>query len=257
MKPWESALNKFLEKWKNKTYVEGAILTGSHVTNHQSKYSDLDIYIILSPKVKWRERGNERVEGYLMEYFANPPQQIKSYFKEDFKDRRNITATMFVTSRILFDKTGIVNKLRKEASRYVNKKFKKMDKVQIEISKYIVWDDLDNLKDIYDQKAQNFNLVYYSALKRILDTYSSFLQIEIPSQQKILKYLENKEFRERYGFRELTDRTFSALFVKCLEEKDEKQKMKTIEKISGHVLNKMGGFNIDKWKIRSKLKISK
>ncbi len=69
-------LNKFLENWKRKTYVEGAFLTGSAVTSYFSKYSDLDVYIVLSPRVRWRERGDVVIDGALIEYFANPVEQI-------------------------------------------------------------------------------------------------------------------------------------------------------------------------------------
>ncbi len=61
------------------------MLSGSRVTSFASKYSDIDVYIILSDDVEWRERGNKMIDGCLIEYFANPIKQIKSYFKEEFE----------------------------------------------------------------------------------------------------------------------------------------------------------------------------
>ena len=104
---WKTVLNKFLEKWKRKGYVEGAILTGSRVTSYFSKYSDIDVYIVLSEKIKWRERGNRIFDGFLIEYFANPPYQIRKYFVEEFKQNKYTTARMFVMGKILFDKKRV------------------------------------------------------------------------------------------------------------------------------------------------------
>jgi len=70
---WQLALEKFLKEWKEKDFVEGALLTGSYAIGMETKYSDVDVYIILSDSVEWRERGNKVIDGVLIEYFANPP----------------------------------------------------------------------------------------------------------------------------------------------------------------------------------------
>ncbi|ADT84055.1 nucleotidyltransferase domain-containing protein [Thermococcus barophilus] len=68
---WQSALNKFLKDWKDKDFVEAALLTGNHAVGVQTKYSDVDVYIVLSDKVDWRKRGIV-IDGVLIEYLANP-----------------------------------------------------------------------------------------------------------------------------------------------------------------------------------------
>ena len=73
MEPWERALTVFLEEWKNREDVIGAIVCGSYVTGNPSLHSDIDVHIILSDKVNWRTRGNVVVNNYLIEYFVNPP----------------------------------------------------------------------------------------------------------------------------------------------------------------------------------------
>ncbi|WP_240924214.1 nucleotidyltransferase domain-containing protein [Thermococcus sp. 21S7] len=62
MGDWKQALEKFLDPWKEKDFVEAAILTGSYALGLQTQRSDVDVYIILSDDVDWREKG-ERPRG--------------------------------------------------------------------------------------------------------------------------------------------------------------------------------------------------
>ena len=126
---WQSALNKFLKDWKDKDFVEAALLTGSYVVGLQTKYSDVDVYIILSDTVEWRERGNKAIDGVLIEYFANPSRQIKHYFEKEFKQNKRSTTRIITIGKVLFDKTGIAEELKKEALKYMKKPFEKPNEV--------------------------------------------------------------------------------------------------------------------------------
>ena len=255
MEDLSKLLEKFLMEWKTKKYVMGAILTGSRVTTQFSENSDIDVYIVLSPDVKWRERGNIMVDGMLIEYFANPPNQIRAYLKDEFEKNRFTTARMFAMGKILFDKEGYVKQLKKEAINFMKKKFKKPNKNEIELAKYCLWDNLDNLKDLYQQNSENFDFLYYLALNGILETYSKFLRVEIPPRSKILLYFENEKFRREYKFKEFPDKTFSEIFTSCLKCKKRKEKMELVEKLTNHVFERMHTFNIDGWRLRSRTTI--
>ena len=50
------------------------------------KNSDIDIHVILNPECDYRERGNLWIKGIEIEYFKNPPVQIKSYFQKEKKN---------------------------------------------------------------------------------------------------------------------------------------------------------------------------
>ena len=221
---WKKALNKFLEEWKDRKEVLSAVLSGSRVTSFASKYSDIDVYIILSDDVEWRERGNKMIDGYLIEYFANPIKQIKSYFKEEFERNSFTTARILSIGKILFDKTGIGKKLKKEAQMLMKKKFKKINKTSMELMKYGLWDNLDNLKDLFDKNSENFDFLYNFHLRQILVTYSKFLRTEIPPYSRLVEFFTNEKFREEYKFAEFPDKKFSRLFVKCLKSEGRNEK---------------------------------
>ena len=51
MEKWKLALNKFLERYENKDFYEGAIACGSYVSGNANEFSDIDVHIVLR-KVK-------------------------------------------------------------------------------------------------------------------------------------------------------------------------------------------------------------
>ncbi|SYZ72580.1 conserved hypothetical protein [Candidatus Zixiibacteriota bacterium] len=251
MKSWERALRKFLDEWEGRPEVIGALVTGSFAAGTATKYSDIDIHIVLSDKVTWRERGNRVVDGYLIEYFANPVRQIMKYFENDFRIGRHTDARMFVIGKIIFDKTGAVARLRECARRDLKRPFAKPAKTWVETAKYELWDGLDNLKELGHSRSRNFSLMYNWQMMRTVALYARFLRIEMPPAARLLKYFSDRKFREKYEMTIFPDRKFISLAKRCLES----PAFPGIEKLTGHVLQKMGGFEINGWKLKTPLDI--
>jgi predicted nucleotidyltransferase len=251
---WEIALDKFLKDWKYNPDVSGIILAGSYVTGNPSKNSDLDIQIILKRGCEWRERGNKIVNGFLMEYFANPPERIIGYLKDDQKRRRKIEAHMLATGKIILDKDGEAKKLKEIAKKYLKKEFDKMQTPKVELNKYHLWDMSDNLEEVYRGALGDFSYVYFTFLKNLINIYSEFLGEPDYHENKTLRFLTNKNDRKKYSIVEFKDRVFSILFVKAIKEKSDKKRLELFNKLAKHVQSKMGGFEIDGWKFRSSAK---
>jgi len=155
MQNWEKALDKFLVDWRDREDVIGILVCGSYITGDPSRHSDIDLHIITSEENDWRERGNKIVNEYLIEYFVNPPRQIREYFREDHQTNSISASTQFVTGRVILDRDGIVAHLKKEAQDWINKEFNELDSSSISIMKYALWDSLDNLRDLYEKKSKS------------------------------------------------------------------------------------------------------
>jgi predicted nucleotidyltransferase len=251
---WELALDKFLESWKNNKEVTGIIICGSYITGNPTKHSDIDIQIILKRGCKWRERGNKIVDGILMEYFANPPERMNSYFEDDEKRRRKTTAHMIVTGKIYLDKDGEAKKLKILAKKYLDKKFDKMPNFKIELNKYHLFDMADNLEEVFRRNTPDFLFVYYNFLRDIFDVYSEFLGYNSISENKMYRFLTDRKDKIKYHISDFPDKIFVSLFVKAMKEKNKDKMLKIFSKLVKHVQNKMGGFNIDGWRFRSSAK---
>lgn len=253
MKNWEAAATEFLKGWKVKSEVIGAMICGSYITGNPSMHSDIDIHIILSDDVEWRERGNLIINGFLIEYFANPPRQIRGYFREDYNDHSTMSMVQFVTGRIVFDTTGVINELKIEAKDLIAKKHDELSDTGVELKKYSMWDDLDNLKDSFEQQRADFLFTYHNALLRLFNIYCGYLNLETISYYQIYSYLSDPKYLDKYIKSSFPDEDFKKLFIVAIQEVNREKMMDHFEELSNHVLQKMGGFEIDGWKLRSPL----
>ncbi len=251
MKDWERATRKFLKNWENKKEVQGALVCGSYVTGRPTENSDIDLHIILDNSCTWRLRGNEVVDGFLIEYFVNPPHQIEKYLEGNYKNNRSTEAHMFTTGKIIFDKNNSVKELVNLSKKYMNKTFKKPSKTENEISKYLLWDEQDNLEEVYKRGKNDFTFVYHNVLYKTFQTYSKFLGWHNVSINKVRRLLKEKKDQKKYNLPEFPDKKFVTLFIKAIEETDTEKMYLYSKKISKYVLDNMGGLEVDGWRIKT------
>jgi predicted nucleotidyltransferase len=251
MKNWRLAVDKFLNGWKEKDKVVAAMACGSYVTGSPTEHSDIDLHLILSEDMDWVERGNEVVDGILIEYFANPAEQIESYFKGDYENTSYISPTMFLTGEVIFDKEGIIDKLKLLAKSYRERKFPVLKVNSLELMKYHIWDALDNVQDSAQIENPAFYYVYYYALNLIYEAYSKYLQYPISEVPRVYDTITKESTRKKYLLQPFPDKEFVNLFSKAIKLEDKENMMKGIEFLIKYTLKEMGGFKIDGWKIRS------
>jgi hypothetical protein len=253
MADWKQTAQQFLEQWIKQDYVEGAILTGSRVTKFHDSHSDIDIHIVLSEGTKWRERGNVLIDGYIVEYFANPLSMIRKYMDQDHEDHKRTDARMFSMGETVFDRSGAVFDLKKLASNMIKKKFNAPAETWAETAKYHIWDMHDNLAAMYDSGDIAFDIYYNSFLSKTYETYCIWNGEEIIPLNKISKYVSNVEYRRAFMFDPPRDMEFYAKLVEGLKAGDRKVKFNQASLFSNYVLNNMNGFNIDGWRFRTLL----
>jgi predicted nucleotidyltransferase len=256
MQDWEKALKKFTDTWEDHDFVIGFLVCGSYVTGNPTEHSDIDIHIVVNNTVDWRERGNKVIDGYLIEYFVNPPDQIREYFREDYGDYRMDSQTQFATGRILLDRDGTVVQLKKEAKEWLKRSFKPLDETSIKILKYGLWDTLDNLRDLHERESKSFTYAYHNALKQALTFYAKFLQVEIISPTRIFEQLTDPKTQRKYLQPQFPDLVFRDLFIEAIISIEPLHMMNCFERIAEHIYMETGGFTIDGWKIRTPKSVS-
>ena len=251
MEKWEIALDKFVQKWKKKKYVVGIIVCWSYITWNPSKHSDIDIQILLDKNIAWRKRWNEYIDWVLIEYFANPLSQNLKYFEDDYRWRRKVNVHMFTTWKIVFDKNWDIKKLIKKAEEWNKKKYKKIDKIFLEISKYSLWDMQDNLEEVFESDWNEFYMVYYVHLEKIFECYTTYLRYDKMPVHKIRRFLTSKKDIRKYNVDIFPDLYFLEMYVKAIDLKDKNKMINEYQKLTKYILEKMGWFNIDWWKIKT------
>lgn len=249
MKRWEAAVSKFIKPWYKRGII-GVIVSGSYVIGTASKNSDIDLHIILPESAKYKERGNQVVDGFLIEYFANPIGELRRYFFEDRKKGKKLIAHMLSTGRILFDKDASIKTLQDEATMELKKGFDKIADNKVEMAKYFLWDSLDSLKGLKEQASPSYNFYYSVHLEKIIDTYSMFCGLETPNMSKLYNLYSDEACEKKYNIELVPDGKFKQLVIKAIEN----YSLKVAEDLTNYVLHKMGGFEIDGWKLISTIK---
>ncbi|MEA2733711.1 MAG: hypothetical protein QOE14_162 [Humisphaera sp.] len=252
---WQAALESFLAPWKHRPEVTGALVCGSYVTGNPSPRSDIDVHILLKPSTKWRERGNDVVDGFLVEYFANPPRSIRGYFREDYARNDHAGATQFVTGRILFDKTGVIAKLKREARKWIDKPFRKPGRMAAKSNGYRLWDSLDNFRDAVESQAPDLSWRYVHALDALLRIYAHHTGDCFVQSDKAYAYLTSDLLAKKYLQRPFSDAMFGRRFAAAMRETDSAKMLPTLEALTRYVHRKMGGFEIDGFRLRAPARV--
>lgn len=252
MQDWRTAVNLFLEDWRTQDYCVAALACGSFVTGSPSEHSDIDLHIILAEGTGWRERGNRIVQGFLIEYFANPPAQIRRYFRDDYSDNCAHAATQFATGLPIFDNTGTIVQLQDEARQWLAKEFKPLSDTAVELNKYGLWDNLDNLQAAAANPGPDLAYVYFGLLRRVYEIYARFLGQPVAAvSQQYLCLFSPEEAARKYLLQQFPDSRFLELLRNALAAVSPDDMLLSGKRITDYVLLELGGFNIDGWQFRS------
>lgn len=251
MEAWEIALNKFMKRYINKPWFEGAVLCGSYAAGNQNRFSDIDVDIIASNDLGWQEKSNCYVDGFLFEYTINPIYKKMEYMKSGLENHSMIDQSMFAYGVILADKHGMIKKLKQQSLRELKKKIKPFSKYTNDFKKYGLWCRYD---DMLALKSDGYpvDLLYWTLVDKLIDAYYDFNCLQHVSHAKIQKILTDKEFAKRYHADILPSKEFTELLMACFAAK-EKDKMSAIAKFYEYVINSGGGFDIGKFIGRRKI----
>jgi predicted nucleotidyltransferase len=247
---FDLAVEKFLDKWATLDEFNGAILSGSYAVGTQSNNSDVDIMIVLSDKTDWWQRGNLIVDDIMIEYIADPAAMWKKAFDDELKSGSRVSVSMFAIGKVLLDKSGEVAKLKAIAEQIMSKPLPKLEGRALEMAKYHLWDRLTKLQHIKQDGFVQYAPMYYLHLSNIIGAYAKFLGIPIPSTSKLYRFLVDSDFRTKYKLEGFNDDYFVDLIKSCLENYSN---IDAIEKVTNYVMDKLGGFNINGWELRTKI----
>lgn len=245
MNNWEEVLNKFISDYKNKDYVIGAVLCGSYATGNYTKRSDIDIHII-TKNISYKQRGNVIIDGIMLEYFMNPLSEIYKYLENDFKVRRRLAdANMYANGIILFDKTGEIQKLKEESSKYYEIEFDNPDKNTLMCNNYACWDLMDEINDKIDNN-EKYDLLYYMLLKELISNFYYKNKIATIPFTKIEKIYKDIDYREKYHLKNMPPQEFIELVLNAIDNKS----YDSIKKLYEYVI---GNFKITDFILKTEL----
>lgn len=248
---WQRALDLFLEDWRERPEVVGAVLFGSHVHGTANESSDVDVHIVLSNETPWRERGNRIVDGVLVEYFATPERVYRALHEAGLQRNWAGVARMFAHGQVLFDKTGAVARIRRWARRELSRRLRSSSRAEREMAMYTLWDGLEGARDLVRQRSPGFWHYYHQVLQRSIDQYGRAIGAESVAPVRTWQYFTSEKYRRAYRISPFPDRRFSALAAACMRTRVPRVAVARLSRLVEHVHQELGGFSIDGWRLRT------
>ncbi len=237
---FDKALKIFVDKYKKNPNVLAILVSGSFIHSSPDKNSDLDVYILLE-KSKMRERGNTWINGVEIEYFINPVNQVRHYFKTETGSKSPCTAHMFANSKILYQRDKTVNQLIKEAKTILKKKMPPMKKIDLEFARYSIDDIQKDLEDVYLKKdIFAFYLIANNILSECLDLFFKVHRISKEKSKRLQEQLKS------------IDKKFEKLYTNALIEKNIDKQYRNINRVVNYIEKLIGGKRPKEWILRSK-----
>ena len=251
---WRSRLDFFFDNFELKADVCGIVVCGSYVTGGANIHSDLDVHFVLDNKVDFRQRGNRYVEGLLIEYFANPPQQIRRYFADDIASFRLNSLVQFATGEVYFDRQGVAAGLKEEAIR-LHKEFYEQSsaaKEMASLNKYGIWDMKDNLQAAKLTGRIDIDFLHHVYLDRLIQLYMKHIKRPYDAML-ILGNIDDEKFRKKYLLQRLPDPEIAELIASSVSTANAERKVSLFMNLADKILEKFGGFEIDGFRSKSPL----
>ena len=251
MEKIEKIIDTFLEPYKTDADIQAAMLYGSYAQGNQNKYSDIDIFIVSSDNLNWREQGSKIISNYTFEYFINPSKIIIREIEE-----YNLIwiISIILNGKEIFDKTGILKQLKEKAQINLKKPTNPVNSFEIEMIKYSTFHNYDQLKRAFEYNMDEFMYLYYILLDHIIYSYGKINGIHLPPKTKIYQYIMDENYYLCKELMKINDYEFLNKLKVCMKKSDYDLMYKNITELYGYFLSSIGGFNIDGWKIRGEIK---
>ena len=237
---YDQAVEKYLAQIVLDSTVIGIIVSGSYVHGEMGPHSDVDIYVITHPDTPERERGNTWIDGVEIEYFQNPPRQIRAYFQRE--KARPVTAHLLANGILRYDAHPEVKAILQEASIIVHAPPPQWSQVKMELTRY----GLDDLrKDLLDclegEDWISGRLLAFQLIEACVEGYFA-------SKQQW--YEKKKRWRKRLIE---SDPVFAGLLETAIGTEVFRDQVQAVIRLTEHVEELIGGRRPREWRLRSSL----
>jgi predicted nucleotidyltransferase len=242
---------KFIEQCDFASDIDAVFLTGSHAVGNADEHSDIDLWIVLNDSVTWRERGTKRIDGFLVEYFANPMGQIKRNIDFSFNNVAMTEINMILSGIVMINKNDAVEKLRNYCLQKDLTNFPALEESQVKLGLLRLWDNFDELTRAYKSELRDFALQYNMFVTAIFDVYSKLIGSPVPTYKHMYRWLTDEKYSTKFGLPAYNDPTFLEMIVKTFGQTDIDSMYTHAESINNYVFEKANDFDVDNFVLRS------
>lgn len=250
MEPWRAAAEKFIDTCTFKHDIACVFLTGSRAVGNGDEFSDIDVFIVLNDDVTYRERGSKRIDGLLVEYFANPVRQVKKGIEECLLNVDTIDINMILSGIVIFNKNNVADDMIAFCKEKLAAGYPEMKKFDERMGLYLLWDEYDELSRAYAHQRPDLTMHFHNFIQHAFEQYSRYICSPVPGYQKLYRWLSDDTYRKNYGLAPYKDPQFIEYMRNVFLCKDAKEIFDLASNIYHYVTDKMGGIDIDHFVMR-------
>ncbi len=108
-------IENVIEEIKQDPRIDGILVTSSYIYGTPNEQSDLDVFCVTNDGSDWNEVGKRVRFGVDIEACFNPPDKVRYYMQKSKKEGHGDCIHFWAFGRIVFDKSGVLEMLQKEA----------------------------------------------------------------------------------------------------------------------------------------------
>ncbi|MDW3651599.1 MAG: nucleotidyltransferase domain-containing protein [Bacteroidia bacterium] len=240
---FDKALKTYIDQVSENPEVIGIIASGSYAHGRLDKHSDIDVYVILKEGIDFRERGNTWIGGVEIEYFHNPPEQIRAYFRQE-GDKPH-TAHIMAHGECRLERDPVIAELVNEARARLKKKAEPITDVQRELAKYGLDDQRKDYWDCLDNGDMlGARLVAAGIIEDCIKLHFQLKQ-QFPQKKKRLIPFLSKD-----------DPEFGRILAEAIEASCRRDEEKSLLALISHIEDRLGGPRPREWIFRGNLNLA-
>lgn len=235
---FRNAIIDFLNKMgylKNKN-CEGAVFYGSYSTGFYNDTSDIDLHIIFNNNEPERIiRGIDTVDGFRIEYFEKPLEDLYGRAISDFNNQSNVLLSMIGHGKVLFDRNGEIKKLQNYILDLYSVPLPSLTDNEIYEQIAIINNRMIDLERLGKINDEYFTHLYHLTIEKIRKFYYRKNGLpEIPTS-KVLNFYKDDTYSKTI-FKVTPPIEFIQLYYSCLDDtKNNEERLKIINNLYNYV----------------------
>ncbi len=209
-----NVIKKFIKQmgYLDNEHVLGCFFYGSYLTGYNREGSDIDLHVIFdNSDPKHLIRANKYIDGFRVEYFEKPIDDLYLSLENDFNNQRNALLPIIGKGKIIFDKGGLLE-LKEAVLEKYSKPLPKLDENDAKEFVSTLNNRMEKVEMFAKENHPLFKFEYYATVKKIAEFYHRLNGLPDLPTSKIYRIYTDEDYRISLCKEAIPEQKFIDLF---------------------------------------------
>ncbi len=213
-------------------HVLGCFFYGSFLTGYNNRNSDIDLHIIFDNSDPVHLiRGNKYVDGFRIEYFEKPIEDIYLSIDNDFNNQNNALLSIIGTSKIIFDRNGDLKKLQQYALTKFSRPLPPLEEDDAREYVSIINNRIEKLEKACLDDSPHFYHLYHLTIEKIRKFYHRLNGMPEVQTSKVFRVYTDEKYRNSFYKDNIPEKEFVDMYLDaiCDNSLDKEAKLQKVK----------------------------